>query len=673
MRHTKQLLYPAALLACLLMACGLLAETNRVYYAIEIDGVLCGYSEIEISHMEEDGRDLIVLEQEMFLNVKALGAEIKSEVDLTYQIDPVTGQFIYHDSEIKQGQIELSSRVYIEGEVARSVYGPDDEKIVNLPPGVILENTLMYSHLVRDFVLGDLTEKSYEVFDVREGEVQTITYTRTGMEDLTLSGEAYKAVAFDVQAEKTGLKYQIWIDSATGYLLQSKVGKRASYRTDASVKKRIEVGDADELIFADVNILIPDIHSISYMKVRAKMEPSGLRITPEALNVPGQRFTGTVVDNLIDGVFEIEHKHYDGMGAPPFPPDFGDYPDLGEFLKPDGFIESDDPVLAEKAREVTDGALDSWEAATRLSEWVGKNIGYALPGGGSARKTYDIRAGECGAHSFLLAAFCRSVGIPARVVWGCMYVSNRGGAFGQHAWNEIYMGDAGWIPVDATVMETKFVDSGHIRFGTYQSLTTSFNPIAMEVLDYRVGPDVTEAEEGGVDFGPYLGEYRGPKGTDVRVFVQDGTLTMNIKGQVTLPFSEPDEEGIWRCKLTDRLFAVFEENGDGEVTGMELHEIVTMPRQSDLDEVADDTPQDLRRYLGNYLFAQLQAEFKVFCRDGGLAIRDPLENATIRLRPPDENGRWVDEFDKYTVTFDLDANGEVTAMNLDAPTEFARR
>ena len=30
-------------------------------------------------------------------------------------------------------------------------------------------------------------------------------------------------------------------------------------------------------------------------------------------------------------------------------------------------------------------------------------------GGGAARKTYDTRAGECGAHSMLVTAFCRAV------------------------------------------------------------------------------------------------------------------------------------------------------------------------------------------------------------------------------------------------------------------------
>ena len=33
-------------------------------------------------------------------------------------------------------------------------------------------------------------------------------------------------------------------------------------------------------------------------------------------------------------------------------------------------IEADDPVLAAKAREITAGAVDSWQAATRIARWV---------------------------------------------------------------------------------------------------------------------------------------------------------------------------------------------------------------------------------------------------------------------------------------------------------------
>jgi hypothetical protein len=45
------------------------------------------------------------------------------------------------------------------------------------------------------------------------------------------------------------------------------------------------------------------------------------------------------------------------------------------------------------------------------------------------------------------------------------------------------MGDAGWITVDSTVKEIDYVDSGHIRLGTQ----AAFNPVEMEILDYKAG------------------------------------------------------------------------------------------------------------------------------------------------------------------------------------------
>ena len=119
---------------------------------------------------------------------------------------------------------------------------------------------------------------------------------------------------------------------------------------------------------------------------------------------------------------------------------------------------------------------------------MAQHIKGAIPGGVTARGTFDQGAGDCGGHSFLLAAMCRSVGIPARVVWGCMYTPHQGGAFGQHAWNEVYMGPAGWIPLDTTIAEVDYVDSGHIRIGVFGSVATSLNSRSIDVLDYRVAP-----------------------------------------------------------------------------------------------------------------------------------------------------------------------------------------
>ena len=52
----------------------------------------------------------------------------------------------------------------------------------------------------------------------------------------------------------------------------------------------------------------------------------------------------------------------------------------------------------------------------------------------------------------------------------------------------MYMGEAGWIPVDSTLKEFDFVDSGHIRLGVHQSTATGMNGRRVEILDYRTGP-----------------------------------------------------------------------------------------------------------------------------------------------------------------------------------------
>ncbi len=71
-------------------------------------------------------------------------------------------------------------------------------------------------------------------------------------------------------------------------------GERLFYLTDAAVPGRIATAALDEALFRQTEVSIADIQAISYMKVEARLEPQGLWITPEGLNVPGQRFTGTV-------------------------------------------------------------------------------------------------------------------------------------------------------------------------------------------------------------------------------------------------------------------------------------------------------------------------------------------------------------------------------------------
>ena len=610
--------------------------------------------------------------------ISALGSEFNSNVRLTYFVDPETGQFTYHDSDLKQGDVDFGSKVFIENGTARFVdTKTGEETIVEIGDDVLLENTLLFPHLVRDFVQGEAKEKTYKALDVRDMGIQNWKYSHLTDEKIKLAGNKHEAIVLEKHVLETGVKAKIWIDTVTGELLKATFpNNRKSYLAKRSDVKNIKVADLNENVITKVNVSIADTKALEYMKARVVFQPTGLVVDEKDLNVPGQSFTGTIEGNRIEGVFEIEHPRYDGANAPIFPSDFSDDETLEPFLEPEGLIESDDPVLIGEARKITNGSKDSWEAAVRLSKWVAEEIGYAIPGGATARKTYDIRAGECGAHSILLAAFCRAVGIPARVVWGCMYIPNFGGSLGQHAWNEIYMGDAGWVPVDATAHEVDFLDSGHIRVGIYQSSATALNAERAEIIDYRISSTVSEEEAAELadEYAPYIGDYDAPRRDLVfKVFLMDGSLTIDIPNRVKLALNNPDEDGRWVSKLAPHVYCTFDKDDEGRVHAMYIHEVIQMPRKADLDSIPNEVPEELLPYLGIYRFAAAQADFTVRYVEGSLAVDDPLEKSTVGLQHPDEKGGWLDQYGKNTIFFVMDEEGMATAMKIDSRSRFERK
>jgi transglutaminase-like putative cysteine protease len=64
---------------------------------------------------------------------------------------------------------------------------------------------------------------------------------------------------------------------------------------------------------------------------------------------------------------------------------------------------------------------------------------------------FETGHGDCGTQSTLFAAFCRSLGIPARAIGG--YQMLLAETPGTHFWAEYYLPGYGWVPNDVTVAE----------------------------------------------------------------------------------------------------------------------------------------------------------------------------------------------------------------------------
>ena len=154
--------------------------------------------------------------------------------------------------------------------------------------------------------------------------------------------------------------------------------------------------------------------------------------------------------------------------------------ELAPYLKPTPEFPSDQKEVIDRAREIAGNDRDAWSVARKLSDWTHKNLQWKMVQRADAVQTLATREADCSEFSALFVAMARSLGLPARMVSGIAYT---GGAFGGHAWVEVWVGR--WIEIDPT-WGTNFVDATHIRNATDALLTTAaLNQIELEVLEAK--------------------------------------------------------------------------------------------------------------------------------------------------------------------------------------------
>ena len=137
--------------------------------------------------------------------------------------------------------------------------------------------------------------------------------------------------------------------------------------------------------------------------------------------------------------------------------------DLREDLEPEPLIQSDDPRIMERARELT-ARRSQWRQdpkqvartlTTSIYGMLEKSITFSVP---NAVQVLETLRGDCNEHTVLYVAMARALGLPARTAVGLVYVN---GAFFYHAWPEVWLGE--WVAMDPTFGQYP-ADASHIRF-----------------------------------------------------------------------------------------------------------------------------------------------------------------------------------------------------------------
>lgn len=638
------------------------SDDDCSFYAVEINNVLCGYAKLYSARIVEKGKEVHQVTGQVEVKLSVLGGGVDMHINYFYKGDPVTRQFSSFETLTKTGPAELKFTADVKNDTIYYIsHSTGERKKIGISEDILLEMPDYQPYIMKDFIKGNLKEKTYKIFEPTRGEITEKICKKTGEEDLILSGKKYSCIILEENLTSLGVLSKNWYSKENGLNVQTLVSSRKIYLSDQSVVKQISIANLDNVLFARVNKNIPDIHNIVYMKVKAKIESAGEKLTSQNLNVTGQKFTGNVTDNVVEGIFEMEPVRYIGEATPAFPPDFSKNEGLQKYLKAESLIESSDPSIVNEAERITAGSANSWEAVKRLSGWVAENIEGAVPGGTSAINTYKTRQGECGSHSRLLAAFCRAVGIPARLAAGGMYTTNFGGSFGQHAWTEVYMGEKGWIPVDATAFEIDFIDAGHMRLGE----RSSFNPKEMEILEYRMKDGIINNTETPADYQPYLGKYADIRNNRIfTVLYQQNSLAVDIPGQTTLVLNEPDDESIWYPKLTRQVGFLLPKETTGLVEKMIIKQNVIFPRKSDSETETGNIPEKFQQLVGSYFQPQANLTFTFQVENDRLVVNDPMKRVKSNLNLQEKNGKWLDDKGFFEFEFQPDEAGKVNTVKV---------
>jgi hypothetical protein len=183
--------------------------------------------------------------------------------------------------------------------------------------------------------------------------------------------------------------------------------------------------------------------------VRLELRINGLEaLDPADLDGAGQSASG--------GTIEVRDPRDLRPGPAPA--------DLALYLRPEPFLESDAPEIIAEARKAAGTPAPPRLRAERLVRHVHaiveKKPTLSLP---SALEVLKTRIGDCNEHTALYVAMARSLGLPARVAVGLVYLR---GAFYYHAWPEVWVeesrGRGLWLPVDPTLNQFP-ADATHVR------------------------------------------------------------------------------------------------------------------------------------------------------------------------------------------------------------------
>lgn len=474
------LLYPRLLIA---QDFDVDALTGEWWYGLYLGGQKAGYAKSAVR--KQPNGDILVLEDARFqVNMVGVAQKMAIYSERTYAPDGALRAIVskVHDP------AQLSEfHAVVEGDEMRVVsqVGGAMKETVQPRPRESLTDALKHAHWIQGHPqVGD--RLAFTTYDpMFEREIEGVSEI-LAIEDRFLDGVQTKIHRIRTRIEAMGIESEAVV-LADGVTLEDTVAGMIVMRLEPENVAK-DVNYSNDVIVSNAAMLdaaIPNPRTRDTLRLR-------LHGPLEADHLFSDR-RQTITPDGDAFLFEARAPDPADLPSATIPVD---NPDVLRWRQATAFVQSDEPRLIERAREIVGGETNAYKASALICDWVYRNVRNTY----SARLTnalevLDSLEGDCTEHSILFIGLARAVGLPAREVAGLIYVEYPRPGFYFHQWAKVWIGD--WIDVDPTFNQP-LADVTHIKLAEgdhYQQtrLIPVIGNLAVEVLD--AGGKVGEAPD----------------------------------------------------------------------------------------------------------------------------------------------------------------------------------
>lgn len=465
---------PGVLALCLLLTGFANAEDDRslkVYaariqgrhaYGVYFQGRKAGWSTLDIKLGKHDGKDALVMTEEMVFEIKRGGGGVKIHTlsSATYGTEGA-GDMLQLKEETNESGRKATRTGIRKGDAFLVTMSNSSKERRLAPPKKNLQLIRKLEFWLNSGPKKDDTFQSFSV-TLEDPDIDTKeTYTFREKKALVLAG--IKSDVHHVQILSKGAEADMEL-RPDGIPLKALLGGVLEQRLEpeALAKKLVPV-EVDLLAMASIPIdrRLSDPERIAALTLQV----TGLGKYP----LPQTHRQELKQANEKDTHLLEVRRDFRPEKAAPLPEK-----ELKLMREATPKVQSDEKKVADLAKEIVGEEKDVHKKAALIRKWVYTKL----------RKSYDAnatttlevlknRAGDCTEHSLLFVSLARASGLPAREVGGVGYAEGDKPMFGWHAWAEYHDGHH-WISTDPTWNQER-CDATHVKFSDSEDDMTWVN------------------------------------------------------------------------------------------------------------------------------------------------------------------------------------------------------